>query len=524
MVTTVLGVSTAYAGTGWSIITSGTTSTSENNYLEGVTCVSSSDCWAVGYYYTGLYDQTLIEQWNGTNWTIVTSADASTLDSNYLYGVTCASSSDCWAVGYYIDGTTNQTLIEQWNGSAWSIVTSANTSLTEANNLDAITCISASDCWAVGYYWNGTYLLTLIEQWNGSAWSIVTSPNGNSTQNNKLHGVACASASECWATGWYYTGSVYLLLGEQYNGSTWTLATMAYPNTTSNSSLYSVTCVTASDCWAAGYINDPAPVPLVEQYDGTSWTYFLPPGLTTTHSNYLYGVTCASSSDCWAVGKYYNGSYTQTLVEHYYGGSWSVVSSPNTSSTENNYFASVTCASSSNCWAVGYSDNSGGYAQPLVEQYQGFLAISAPAALNIGTIAAGTSVGPVTLGSLNWTDTIDDATASSVSLASTDLYYSSSVYLPFTDISIGVGQTITEASTNTGPNDTAGAAGPTALGGTDTTPGTTYSTSLVLASGSTTSQGTYTQAGNAITVTVPASLSTSTPDTLTATVQYTIMG
>ena len=508
----------------WNIVISASTSTTQNNYLEGVTCVSASDCWAVGYYYTGLYDQTLIEQWNGTSWSIATSANASALDSNYLYSVTCVSASDCWAVGYYVDGVYNQTLIEQWNGTSWSVVTSANTSLTDDDNLDAITCISASDCWGVGYYWNGTYLLTLIEQWNGTSWSVVSSPNGNATQNNKLHGVACASTSECWATGWYYTGSVYLLLGEQYNGSTWTLATMANPNTAANSGLYSVTCVSASDCWAAGYINNPNPAPLVEQYNGTSWTAFEPPGLTTTHDNYLYGVTCASSSDCWAVGKYYNGTNSQTLVEQYYGGSWGTVTSSNTSSTENNYLAGVTCASSSDCWAVGYSDNSGGYAQPLVEQYQGYLTISAPTTLNLGTLVPGSVVGPIALGSVTWTDTLDDSTTSSVTVASTDLYYSSSVYLPFTDMAMGVGQTITQASTNTGPNNTAGSAGPTALSGTDTTPGTTYSGSLTLATGSATSQGSYTQGSNTITASVPANLLTSTADALTATVQYTITG
>jgi hypothetical protein len=40
----------------------------------GVTCVSASDCWAVGYTVlpiTGSYYQTLIEHWDGTSWSIV---------------------------------------------------------------------------------------------------------------------------------------------------------------------------------------------------------------------------------------------------------------------------------------------------------------------------------------------------------------------------------------------------------------------------------------------------------------------
>jgi len=38
-------------GPGWSIVTSPDTSTTDDNYLNDVTCTSASDCWAVGYYY-----------------------------------------------------------------------------------------------------------------------------------------------------------------------------------------------------------------------------------------------------------------------------------------------------------------------------------------------------------------------------------------------------------------------------------------------------------------------------------------
>ena len=38
------------------------------NLLLGVTAVSANDVWAVGAYSP---DQTLIERWNGTEWTVV---------------------------------------------------------------------------------------------------------------------------------------------------------------------------------------------------------------------------------------------------------------------------------------------------------------------------------------------------------------------------------------------------------------------------------------------------------------------
>jgi hypothetical protein len=113
--------------------------------------------------------------------------------------VTCTSASDCWAVGYYSFGGPSQTLIEQWNGASWAIVSSPNTS--DGDDLDSVTCASASDCWAVGTS-VPTYIgSTLIEQWNGTSWAVVSSPNLGGF--NVLSGVTCASASECWAVGNY---------------------------------------------------------------------------------------------------------------------------------------------------------------------------------------------------------------------------------------------------------------------------------------------------------------------------------
>src|SRR6476469_7210330 len=188
----------------WSIVSSPNTSATEHNALRGVTCVSASECWAVCYYLTENASQTLIERWDGISWSIVSSPNTSATDYNSLSGVTCVSASECWAVGYYFtsDNFVDQTLIERWDGTAWSIVSSPNTSTTEANVVLGVTCVSASACWAAGYYYGLDDLIsqTLIERWDGTSWSIVSSPNTN-TQPNVLLGVTCVSASECWAVG-----------------------------------------------------------------------------------------------------------------------------------------------------------------------------------------------------------------------------------------------------------------------------------------------------------------------------------
>ena len=111
----------------WSIVSSPNTSATQSNFLLGVTCGSASECWAVGYYYNdNVISQTLIERWDGTSWTIVNSPNTSTADYNSLSGVTCVSASECWAVGYYygLDDLISQTLIERWDGTSWTIVNS----------------------------------------------------------------------------------------------------------------------------------------------------------------------------------------------------------------------------------------------------------------------------------------------------------------------------------------------------------------------------------------------------------------
>src|SRR5207253_656150 len=117
--------------------------------------------------------------------------NTSATQHNELLGVTCVSASECWAVGTVGRNAANasQTLIERWDGTSWAIVTSPNTNATQNNYLNGVTCVSASECWAVGSYYNDSAYQTLIERWDGTSWAIVTSPNTSATQHNELLGV-----------------------------------------------------------------------------------------------------------------------------------------------------------------------------------------------------------------------------------------------------------------------------------------------------------------------------------------------
>jgi hypothetical protein len=105
-----------WVGGAWYVVPSPTLGNSTNvnvtinsypwNYLFSVQCSSATQCWAVGFSRTDPGNgsaQTLIEQWNGAAWAPVTSPNSSTSDVNFLRGVTCAPESECWAVGSSTD-------------------------------------------------------------------------------------------------------------------------------------------------------------------------------------------------------------------------------------------------------------------------------------------------------------------------------------------------------------------------------------------------------------------------------------
>jgi hypothetical protein len=81
-----------------------------DNYLNAVSCVSASDCVAVGATYNGSGDETLVMVWDGAEWLIVSSPNASS-NEDRLWAVSCVSVSDCVAVGYTFTGSADETLV-----------------------------------------------------------------------------------------------------------------------------------------------------------------------------------------------------------------------------------------------------------------------------------------------------------------------------------------------------------------------------------------------------------------------------
>jgi hypothetical protein len=143
--------------------------------------VAVGECFPTGHAQD--HNHILVERWNGSAWTI---ADAVPRPAgsvaSYLLGVSCISARNCVAVGSASfphrngsswGGTRDLTLVERWNGAAWSIAKSPSPS--PSSGLSQVACTATSNCTAVGGYGgldNPRTPHTLIERWNGSVWSL----------------------------------------------------------------------------------------------------------------------------------------------------------------------------------------------------------------------------------------------------------------------------------------------------------------------------------------------------------------
>jgi len=300
--------------------------------LYGASCTSASACTAVGDYVTNTgASKTLAERWNGTAWTLQSTPNPS--GASYLNGVSCTSASACTAVGWYVTSTNaTLTLAENWNGTTWTLQSTPNPSGAAHSFLQDVACTSASACTATGYYATSAGVdQALAESWNGTTWTLQSTPTPSGATSSALSGVSCTSASACTATGYYATSAgVYQTLAETWNGTTWTLQSTPTPSGATSSALSGVSCTSASACTSVGWygVSPGAYETLAETWNGTTWAIQSTPNRTAATSSYLFGVSCTSASACTATGYDLSPSY-KALAERWNGTTWTLQSTPN---------------------------------------------------------------------------------------------------------------------------------------------------------------------------------------------------
>jgi hypothetical protein len=285
--------------------------------LRGVSCPANNDCEAVGGYDSvHSIDGPLAELWNGTGWAV---QPTTALGEEGLRGVSCASPVACLAVGS--EGSW------VWNGTVWSVPSSPSdyqaVSCPGANVCEAVggpnavglngttwseqqivvpasaiytyltgvSCVTNDHCEAVGEYSSkgNQYYHTLAEVWDGTTWTIQSTPTPSTYTGAFAPAVSCTAIDVCMA--------VFSTLAEEWNGSTWKVQTLP-----GRSLAQAVSCPTSHFCIAVGGDGET----LAEIWHGSSWTVQHTPSPNgsggPTYGDSLTSVSCYSSSSCVAVG------------------------------------------------------------------------------------------------------------------------------------------------------------------------------------------------------------------------------
>ncbi len=338
----------------WSSMANTVTTPGSGAQAGAVSCVTSVFCVAVtgiGGEVDGLSGgQDYAELWDGTTWSPMTLPTVTGATSTTLVGISCVTTSFCVAVGH---AAGVGVLIEQWNGSIWTVAT---TSLGEATDLLGVSCTSETSCQAVG---DASGVAPVAAQWNGSTWSAQTISLSSGDTTGELVSTSCTTPTFCMAVGFGFNqSSDEAPIAYSWNGVTWTASSIAngdlfYP--------YSVSCAGLAFCAATAY--NPGPVNAVMVWNGSTWS--LAQNVPTPGSGgALYGISCFSPTSCTAVGN--SGTNGEALTWN--GQSWTQVSNPPTGATgsASSLLFGVDCLTDWACVAAGSSEFSATSFQPLL--------------------------------------------------------------------------------------------------------------------------------------------------------------
>ena len=134
--------------------------------------------------------------WDGSTWTPQPTAGG---PSEVLNAVSCSAANSCEVVG----SAGFATLAESWDGTAWTLQSTPSPTGFQSSSLSGVSCTSADSCTAVGQSQTNdqVFASTLGEVWNGTAWTLRSTPNRPSAGHNVLNGVSCGASQMCTAVG-----------------------------------------------------------------------------------------------------------------------------------------------------------------------------------------------------------------------------------------------------------------------------------------------------------------------------------
>jgi hypothetical protein len=222
--------------------------------------------------------------------------------------------------------------------------------------LTAVTALSPTNAWAVGFFWSSSHVFQpLTLHWNGSSWARI--PTYSTL--GALRGVAAVSADNVWAVGWESTNNGDAPLTLRWKGTAWHKVACAGIDGTLNA-----VAASGPRVWAAGRLGDEA---FVVRWTGSAWQRAALPRIASSE---LTGVTIAGGT-AWAVGNA-GPSWDppkKTVILRWNGSRWSRVWGPNPGYDPELH--AVAATSPWNVWVAGDTQGSSGWRTSLFLHWNG---------------------------------------------------------------------------------------------------------------------------------------------------------
>lgn len=268
--------------------------------LSSISCSDATDCMAVGQFAdASASPHALAEVLHGSTWS---ERDPPTPAHAQLVGVSCTSPTDCVAAGETVDpyGNPQRFFAATYTGVAWSLSWLPYSVIDRYGGITGVSCAGGL-CVVVGFadpQLEGPQRL-LVASSTGGRWTVRLL-NGRS--DGELDGVSCVSATDCIAVGTEGLAEPHGFV-DLFNGTAWrqTVLPWAGPGN-SPVGLNAVSCASATSCVAVGeQWTASGEQSYIATLSGSSWSQSSDAGPADAHSQ-LSGVGCDLAGSCEGVG------------------------------------------------------------------------------------------------------------------------------------------------------------------------------------------------------------------------------
>ncbi len=348
-----------------------------NAEVTSVSCASAGNCAAGGYYFDGSGDQQafVVDEVNGTWGDAIEVPGTAALNTGQgafaeLSSVSCPSAGNCTAGGYTSDASSHVRaafVVDETDGVWGDAIVVPGTATVNTDGwaaVNSVSCSSAGNCAAGGYYVDTSYQSFVDSEVNGLWGDAIEVPGtaaATDLADDGVNSVSCSSDGNCAAGGSYLdvSGAAQAYVVSEVGGYWGDAAVLPF----TNGSVSAVLCPSDGNCTADGTYEGPYATGLpfvIGEVNGTWGNPIEVPGTAgLSDSASLVSLSCSSAGSCVAGGSYLDGvtDTTQAFLVSEVNGIWGeAIEVPGAATFSAGGIVEVTsvsCPPAGECTAVG---------------------------------------------------------------------------------------------------------------------------------------------------------------------------